>query len=378
MKRFMKSIICVICITAIMTVSAYADEAPPQKTMTIDQAIDYASKNHPGILAAKSVAQANYVAIDEARANKLRANRASYPVSFYNASTTVEQTMLKSGIYVQIAMSTYDISQIALEQTTEAIKLNVKGSFYNYLTAEERVKLYKSAWDLAVERYNTGLLSYQQGLISAIDLEAMEMSIIAAENEYHSAVRNAEIAKMNLNGAIGLPYDSDIVITGKMEYTPMPEILPEEAVKIAETESNDIKKAKAQLNMQKLNFDGVSGFYSANTYAYKQAKGNYDAAVSSTTTAIDNSRINIYKSYDTMVSAYKGYELARKNEALNGRKYNIAKIQFEMGMISPSELESIANEYTESRIALADATYGILMTSAQYEFSYTVGTLTAK
>lgn len=378
MKNIIKSIICVICITVMMSMTALAEEAPAQKVMTIEQAIDYAEKNHPSIIAAKSVTQANFVAIDEARANKLRANRASAPISFYNASTTVEQTMLKSGVYVEIAKSTYEISQIALEQTTEIIKLNVKGSFYSYLTAEERVKLYKSAWDLAVERYNTGLLCYQQGLISAIDLEAMEMSIIAAENEYNSAVRNAEIAKMNLNCAIGLPYDSDIMITGKIEYTPMPTILPDEAVKIAETKSNDIKRANAQLNMQKQNFDGIAGFYSSNTYAYKQAKGNYDAAVSSTTAAIDNTKINIYKSYDTMISAYKGYELAMKNESLNSRKYNIAKIQFEMGMISPSELESIANEYTESRIALADATYGILMASAQYEFSYTVGTISAK
>lgn len=378
MRIFTKSLLYFICFTFMFSMNIFADESPQKTVMTIEQAIEYAAENHPSVLAAKSVTQANYTAIDEALANKLRANRTTSPISFYNASSSVEQTMLKNGIYVQMAKDTYNISNITLQQTIETIKLNVKGSFYNYLTSEERIKLYKSAWDLAIERYNTGLLSYQQGIISAIDLEAMEISITVAENEYNSAVRNAELAKMELNCAMGLDYNSNIEITGTIEYTPMPTILPDEAVEIAETESNDIKKANAQLDMQKQNLDGVSRFYSENTYAYIQAKCNYDAMLSNTTAAINNSKMNIYRSYNAMISAYKGYELAQKNKTLNERKYNIAKVQFEMGLISPSELESVANAYTESRIALADATYGILMASAQYEFSYTVGTISAK
>ncbi len=378
MKRQLIGALCALSLAA-APLGVCAETAAP-KTMTLSQAMEYAAQNHPQVLSAEATVDQSETAVQEAEGARITAKRAvtnpSPAMTF--ASANYQNYYAMNGYGVETAQISLDMAENVLEQVRETVKLGVKSAYYQYATSVERVALYENDLAAAQERYQIAETKLAQGAISQLELETVGLSVETAQSNLAQSKRNVDINAMALKNAVGVPIDEALTVTGTLEVPAKPETKLEDAMKQAEENGMDVENARLQTKIEELNYRAVDGWYTDNTYAYKKAKYGYDAAAYQLRNTIETLKINVAKAYDTMAKAFDSLALAEKSADLNDKSYEIAKAQFELGMITANELEDAANEALDGKLAYADALYGALMGTAQYEFSYTVGNMAAR
>ena len=378
MKRQLMGAICAVCMAIVPFGAAAADAVP--KTMTLSAAMEYAASHHPQVLAAKAKVDQSKTAVQEATGQRITAKRAvtNPPPGMEMMTANYQNYYAMNGYGVDNAKIALELAENGVAQATEMVKLGVKSAYYQYATSLERVDLYQSDLTAAQERYQIAEIRLEQGAISQLELDAVALSVETAQSNLAQAKRNVDINAMSLKNAIGVPIDRQLTITGKLEAPPKPETTLEAAMKLAGESGLDVKNAQLQAKIDELNFRAVTGWYQETTYQGKKAKYGYQAAQHSLTNSMETIKIGVAKAYDTMEKAFDSLVIAQKSADLKEKQYEIAKAQFDLGMITATDLEDAANEALNSRLASADALYGTLMGAAQYEFSYTVGSMGAR
>lgn len=378
MKRQIIGVLCALSLAA-APFGAFAEAAAP-KTMTLAEAMEYAAQNHPQVLAAEATVDQSQTALQEAKGNQITARREvtnpSPGMTF--ASANYQNYYAMNGYGVEAAQISLDIAENAVEQAKETVKLGVKSAYYQYATSVERVTLYENDLTAAQERYQIAETRLAQGAISQLELDTVGLSVETAQSNLAQARRNVDINAMVLKNAVGVPIEQELMVTGELEVPAKPDTKLEAAMKQAEQSGMDVENARLQTKVEEINYRAVDGWYTDNTYAFKKAKYGYDAAVHNLDNTIETIKIGVARAYDTMEKAFDSLTLAEKSADLNDKSYEIAKAQFELGMITANELEDAANEALNGKLAYADALYGALMGTAQYEFSYTVGSMAAR
>lgn len=378
MKQQLVGALCAVCM-AIVPFGACAADAVP-KTMTLSAAMEYAAAHHPQVLAAEAKVDQSKTAVQEADGQRITAKRAvtNPPPGMGMMTANYQNYYAMNGYGVNNAKIALELAENGVAQAKEMVKLGVKSAYYQYATSVERVDLYQSDLTAAQERYQIAKIRLEQGAISQLELDTVALSVETAQSNLAQAKRNVDINAMSLKNAIGIPIDQQLTITGKLETPQKPETTMESALKLAGESGLDVKNAQLQTKIDELNYRAVTGWYQETTYQGKKAKYGYQAAQHNLTNSIETIKIGVAKAYDSMEKAFDTLVISQKSADLKEKQYEIAQAQFDLGMITATDLEDAANEALNSRLACADALYGTLMGAAQYEFSYTVGSMGAR
>lgn len=375
MKRKLIGILCAFGVAA-APFAAFATDAPA--SMTLEQAMEYAAGHHPQVLAAEAVVDQNKTAVQEADGARITAKRAVTSLNAPMSTANYQNYYAMNGYGVETAQTSVELAENGVLQAKELVKLGVKSAYYQYATSVERVELYQNSLAAAQERYDIAEMKLAQGAISQLELDSVGLSVQTAQSNLEQAKRNVDINLMSLKNAIGVPIDQALTVTGKLEVPEKPGTTLEAAMKQATESGLDVENAKLQNKIEEISFRATDGWYQDHTYAYKKAKYGYDAAQYNLQNTIENMKIGVAQAYDTMEKAFDSLEIANRSAELKAKQYEIAKAQFDLGMITATDLEDAANEALDAELACADALYGTLMGAAQYDFSYTVGGMSAR
>ena len=376
MKKRLFGVFCAVSL-ALTPFGAFAEDSVP-KTMTLSAAMEYAAENHPQVLAAEAMVDQGKTALLEADGARITAKRTVTAPNAPMMTANYQNYYLMNGYGVETAQVSLDLAENGVLQAQELVKLGVKSAYYQYVTSVERVALYQNNLTAAQERHKIAEVKLEQGAISQLELDSVALSVESAQSNLAQAERNVDINLMSLKNAIGVPIDQDLTVTGTLEAPQKPTTTLDEALKLAGESGLDVENARLQNKIEEISFRATDGWYQDHTYTYKKAKYSYDAAQYNLTNTIENMKIGVAKAYDTMEMAFDSLELAEKSSALKDKQYEIFKAQFDLGMITATDLEDAANEALDAQLAYADALYGTLMGAAQYEFSYTVGGMSAR
>ncbi len=368
----MKRLLC-LCFSVLLLVTGAAaaepaapeETAAPPETMTLSEAISYAAAHHPQVLAAQAALEQSNVALEEAEH--------TYLVYQDEVAYGYEMFTIKKGLGFTQAQTGQVIAEKTLQQTTESIKLGVKSAFYSYLSAQERAALLEESLKTTQTRVAQNQTRFDNGLITKMDLQSSILSEQKAQADLEKARRGVDIAMMQLKNAIGIPVHSTLTVKGTLETPDMPQTTVEEAETLALQNSMDIIRAGQQKIADEKNFEVVGLWYTERTYRYQQAAAGALSSAYAYDAAVENTRINVHKAYDTMKSAYDTYGLAQQTRDLKLQAYEISKTQYELGLATPVDVEDAWSEAQQAEMDCFDAQYAVIMGAEQYVFSYTVG-----
>ncbi|MGM9936289.1 MAG: TolC family protein, partial [Candidatus Ornithomonoglobus sp.] len=338
---------------------------------TIDKAIEYA-KEHSRSMAALTAAEAT------AQAQK-EENRKTYSdtrKSIFNdsnpalaGSSTDSIYLITTGYVYRSYIFQYAVAQRSTKLKEYTIESEVKSAFYTYLNNVELVDIAKSSLNSANERVTYAQVKYNNGAISANDLEKFKLDAVEAQNTYNSAVRARDLSMIQLKSTLNYPQEDELIVTGSFERQPMDTTTPEEALKKSE---NSIARVNAEeaLELAKFKCDRSVLHYTSGTVGAKSAKAEYAQAELDYYNTVEQLRINIYSAYNTMVDVYESLEYSDKALELTEKNVEAARRSYDLGLITSDDYLTAEQSLESMKNQLSSAELSAYLATVQYKLQY--------
>lgn len=150
------------------------------------------------------------------------------PVTFgtkqnMNATATWDQ-LIFDGSYivgVQSAKTLLQISKNAKTKTDQEVKKAIINAYGNVLLAEESVQILKKNVETLQKNYNETKTIYENGLTEQEDVEQLEITLLGLKNNLDRSIRMRKIAMEMLNITLGLPVESQVILTEDLDKLAM-------------------------------------------------------------------------------------------------------------------------------------------------------------
>lgn len=261
--KLMEMII-LLLLLSVSIVSAQTND----KIYSLEDCIQIALQNNPGIISSSYTVDESAVRIDEARSGYFPSininssvDRSSTkgaitsPYNSYNAGVSARYYLfqgLKTDASVNGANYNYQASNYQHEVNKQDLILKITQGYYRMLQAEkfiesadktiERAKLFL---DYANAKFKSGLASRSDILKAEVELSNSNLTLIKVKNDLLAA-------KGNLNLLLGLPADSPISIIDNLAITEQNQFQGfNELKKQAYQNRPELKKFNEQLNVQR-------------------------------------------------------------------------------------------------------------------------------
>ncbi|MGE4284388.1 MAG: TolC family protein [Clostridia bacterium] len=367
MRKKLTAVLVALTLVLLTTTSALvgASDAAEEKTFSLQQAIDYALENSPLIVISETGIEKAKVSSKEARSVYNKAEDA--PVMAF------ESQLSKDGYYKRMAEMGLKLAEQGKVQTVESVKFAVENNYFTLLNAKENLNIQEDIYNLAVENLNIANQKYDLGTISEIELLSFKTSVAQAEVDRKSAQRALEYAQMNFNKALGMPLNTKVQLTDAIKVEAPESIDIEEKVSQAFVNRMEIISAKEQYEADKLYFEITAKWYPSNTYKHQQAKQTVELSEYSLTNTNQTVEISVRKAHMDMLDAYESLVVLQQTEEQLQKVYDIAKIKYENGMGTNTEVLEAMNQLKEIKLGKSKAQLGYNLTKKQFEVSYGVG-----
>ena len=335
-------------------------------TLTLDDAISLATEDNPKLNAC-DIKKENY----KTQLSAAYIQKSAYKnnsVKIY-ASSGYDAIYIKNGYYVDLYESQVGLCDYEYEQIKSTLAYNVTQKYYNLKNCEKLLNIAKNSYNLVSENYNNAKTSYNLGLIPKYDLDSTAIGLKKAENAVLLYENNMNIAKEDFKIAIRKNNeDCDFVLTDEIKCEDFDTNLSDDLIN-AEKSRYDIAGLKSQYDLSKKYLDMTA--LPSNTARYTDAYSKFITAEYNYTNNKDLILLGIKTSYNSISSAKNDMDTARDNLTLVNDAYNIAKIKYEQGMITSTELTSALNNISQAEIELENAklTYELAVKKYQYEIS---------
>lgn len=209
------------------------------ETLTLEQCVAIALKNHPSIAAAGSTAEAAQSRIGQAAASyypqldlsagydasraesRSDARTATRRSSEFSGGAALRQNIYdfgRTGTQVKIQRYAFDASRMDLRDTTDRIILNVREAYYGVLrtgrnreVAQEVVRQFEQHLAQAKGFFEVGLKPKFDVTKAEVDLSTARLDQIRAENSYR-------LAWVTLKNAMGVPTAPEFRVVDNLSF----------------------------------------------------------------------------------------------------------------------------------------------------------------
>lgn len=336
------------------------------QSFTIDKAIEYA-KEHSRSMAALTAAEATAKAQKEENRRSFKDTRESvFKADAGNGDSTF---LVTTGYVYRSYIFQYAVAQRSRLQKEYTLESEVRNAFYSYLNTEDKVELAKSALKSANERVTYAQMKYNNGTISANDLENFKLSALKAQNDLNAAVRGRDLSMIQLKSTLNYPQEDELIVTGSFTRRPMDTTTVEEALKKSE---NSISRVNAEesLELAKLKRDRSVTHYTSGSLGAKSAKAEYAQAELDYYNTVEQLRIGIYSAYNNMADAYEGLEYCDKSLEITEKNVAAAKQRYDLGLITSDDYLSAVQQLDSLKNQISSAELSAYLATVQYKLQY--------
>lgn len=149
-------------------------------------------------------------------------NSTTIPMPHYGSSYAVQATQLifKGGLVnksVEMASLREQLSELDLEKNKQDVKLLVISNYLDVYKTLNQQEVFQNNKKLAQERLKNIQKFYQQGMVTRNEVIRGELAIKNLDQGILTLSNNKKILNYNLNIALGLPSDTEIVPTESIE-----------------------------------------------------------------------------------------------------------------------------------------------------------------
>ncbi|MBC8063258.1 MAG: TolC family protein [Chlorobia bacterium] len=217
------------------------------ETLTIEQAVDIATKNAFAVRQQASAVEKNrqrvkesegglgprvtisgtYTRFEEAQTAEIAPGQSiiTQPIDTKQAVASLNFPIDISGNIgriVRASKATLLASQQTLEATRNDVKLAVRRSYLAVLRAEEQIEVSKLAVQEAEERLKNAKIEQEAGTKAKIDVIRIEAQLAQAQFDLISATNQQTLAKQSLNNSLGRPIETDFTTSKVMSLPATP------------------------------------------------------------------------------------------------------------------------------------------------------------
>lgn len=221
------------------------------QTLTLDEAIDIATKNAFSIRLQQSAVEKNRQRVKENEGNLGPRVVLSGTYTRFEEAQTTEiapgQSIVTQGIDAKQATASLQLpidisgnigrivraskanliaSQETLNATRNDVKLTVRRSYLNVLRAEEQIEVAKASIAEAEERLKNARLEEAAGTKAKIDVIRIEAQLAQAQSDVITAQNQWTLAKQALNNTLGRPIETEYQTQKIAELPPAPSAEP--------------------------------------------------------------------------------------------------------------------------------------------------------
>lgn len=334
-------------------------------TLSLEDAIKIAIDNSPQLKACAAKKDDNKIQLKAAKETKSQYHDVN---SIYMSA--YEVFYIKKGYYVHACEKALELSDYEYKQIEAQISYDVTQKYFTVKNCEKLVQIAENSYKIVLDNYNNAKLSYELGLISQSEFDSAKVSLMQSEFTVESYKNNYEIAKENLKISLRKNDENcDFVLTSELNVKEFETNLAEDLIK-AENSRYDIAALKSNYELAD---EYLSLTLGAATSRYSSAYSSFITAEYNYTNNKSLILLGIKSSYNNISATRNNVTLAGETLKLKNNAYNIAKVQFEQGMITNSELLSSQNAVYSAEVEYENAKLNYNLAVDKYKYDVEIG-----
>lgn len=296
-------------------------------------------------------------------------------------------------------------------QAREELKFQVKKVFYNILVMKELLSAHRQALDLAENNYMNINEKFKLGMVSKYDLLQARLAVESVRPDILKVEKILELSQLQLKFMIGIPENSQLNITGDLDYehhdAPSPSQTGE-LIHSAQENCSLVNQMELQIrknnNLLKIAYGQfLPRFSLAAAYHYRSGyfnfrENNWDKYFSVNlvfqlplfvqgkrtaqigelkiskkilNTHLDQvkeaTRLDIHRLTMTLAEERQNIFAGLKNIGTAEEGLRVARLTYDEGLISVLELNHSTTQLTKARVRLLQAVYNYNITQAELE-----------
>ncbi|WP_417884795.1 TolC family protein [Zunongwangia sp.] len=351
------------------------------------------------------------------------------PVTFgtkqnLNGTATWNQIIFDGSyiVGIQSVKTLLQVTENAKTKTDLEVKKGIINAYGNVLLAEENVAILSKNVKSIQKTYNETKATFDNGLAEEEDVEQLEITLLTLQNNLNRSKRMQDIAYDMLNITLGLPIETDLILTEKLEALTLQYFdlgILEKNIPIEENidyriSKNSAESAKIEVKLEKAKaLPSLTGFWNygfqGNSQDFTFLNSNqkyfqqsvlgislnvpvFSSSMRSARTQqkkialkqaildLEYTRNEVKQQINSAKNEYEysleNYQVQKKNLALAERIENKNKIKFKEGVASSFELNeaqqqlySAQQQYLESMFTVITAKVELenLLDTSKYE-----------
>jgi len=250
----------------------------------------------------------------------------------------VNNLLVKRGYGVKSA----EVQRITLEetkkQTLEALEISAKSAYYQVLIAEKTLQLQEQLLKKAEQHKNIAAVKYENGVATKLVKLQADSAYISAKSDYQDAEDTLNIKYLELNNTLGLDFEQKIDLTTQVGYTPTEEINLEESIKSAFDNRSDIKKLKAELELQQIETDTYKSYYTRGLQQYKNAEEKILEAEHAYDQSFKDVELDVRKKYLELVKAERSLNNMTESVAIARESARVSQLFYEYDLATLTDV----------------------------------------
>ncbi len=288
-----------------------------------------------------------------------------------NEASTFDTGLLVKKYYVELAKLQYDSTERAFDTAKLKLKNDVTAAFYTYYNCVEKEKLAKVNLDNANEKMTFQKARLDNGIISQLDYELFELSVMSAENALDAAKRDTELALISIKNIINFEAGKELVITGELPEIEVSYVNADEAIELSRTQNSYITLTQNH-EIAKKRWDFAQNYYFPAEHGYSIEKYTYETACSDYQMNVNNIDNGIRQTYYTLLNLEDNIEYSQKYVDYQKKSTDVAYTKYEMGMITANTYVETEQSYFKAQNDLMDLKLSYRNTALSYKAMYSV------
>lgn len=343
--------LCFLLITSLWTTACWADEEPEANQLKLNEAIDLALEHSKSITRSELDIEKYKEQREDAQDSVTFTPTGGAPNP---AAEAAWYSLLSTDLSWQMSKKSYAAEEDRVVLDTCKYYWNVQKSLENVKNKELAVKLAEMALQRVQAMVRVGMTppDAPAGASPQAALTSAEGSLAKAKSDLTQAQNKLNSDYEALNLLIGLdpadrPFPAD-----NIEFEPLPDVELETEVQRVIEKSPKIWLAEEKINLAKFAYEAMwaTGQYTS----YDVRKVEKEQAELDAVTAKDATRLATRGLYYTVRNLEAGIAAAEKGVAAAGEGLRVAKLQYELGMITKENLQQAENGLTQAKQTLAD------------------------
>lgn len=341
-------------------------EADKVMEFTLEKAVNYALENNKSV----EIADIN---IEKSQFALSRTKKTTDQMEEIPIVTDLEVLKWQKGYYDKASGMAKLLAQKSKEKLIEGLKFSVQKSYYDVLLAQEIVQIEKANLERAENQLEIVKTKFNLGNVTKLDVLTAESDVMNSRIKYEDAVDDLKYKKMNFNKVLGLPLDTDVILTDELKYIPLDEIDLEEKIKTALENRFEIIEAKEAYELEKINFETTTTYFTSNTNKYKEAEYDLKTSEYNLEQAKKEIELSVRKAYLDLVQGERNLKILEKNLEIAQEAYRIANLTYEAGLSTLTDVTDARNRLNQAELGYTQALCGYNLAKTIFNGSYGIG-----